>query len=174
MVVDDWRLTPAGGTPAFFEGPTGVQRLPPLAQRFATDFAGDPRFDNPRAVQVRVMTFDHAVMVSLGINVRDLYADGTDAADRIPPWSTIRTCNCWRRRSGDRSTGRLASRRAGVLRKLVADVLDRVDQVPDHDPLAATTARPCPRRSSPRRERSAATLSPQQVTRADHAQLDLP
>ena len=37
------------GTPAFFEGPQGVRRLPPLAQRLAVDFSGAPRFDNPRA-----------------------------------------------------------------------------------------------------------------------------
>ena len=35
------------GTPAFFDGPSGVPRLPPLAQRLATDFATDARFDNP-------------------------------------------------------------------------------------------------------------------------------
>ena len=34
------------GTPAFFDGQQGVQRLPPLAQRLATDLATDPRFDS--------------------------------------------------------------------------------------------------------------------------------
>ncbi len=42
------------GTPAFFDRPSGVPRLPPLAQRLATDFTTDARFDNPRAVQVRL------------------------------------------------------------------------------------------------------------------------
>ncbi|MFZ1103291.1 MAG: BREX system ATP-binding protein BrxD, partial [Hyphomicrobiaceae bacterium] len=46
------------GTTAFFEGPQGIQRLPPLAQRLQVDFATDPRFDNPRAVQVRLAAFD--------------------------------------------------------------------------------------------------------------------
>jgi hypothetical protein len=41
------------GTSAFFDGPQGVQRLAPLAQRLHTDFSADARFDNPRAVQVR-------------------------------------------------------------------------------------------------------------------------
>ena len=45
------------GTPAFFEGPSGLKRLPPLAQRLHTDFTTDARFDNPRAVQVRVTGF---------------------------------------------------------------------------------------------------------------------
>ena len=39
-------------------GQQGVQRLPPLAQRLATDFTTDPRFDNPRAVQIRLPGFD--------------------------------------------------------------------------------------------------------------------
>jgi hypothetical protein len=46
------------GTPAFFDGPQGIQRLPPLAQRLHVDFATDARFDNPRAVQVRLAGFD--------------------------------------------------------------------------------------------------------------------
>ncbi|HMS17875.1 MAG TPA: BREX system ATP-binding protein BrxD, partial [Planctomycetota bacterium] len=32
------------GTPAFFEGPQGISRLEPLAQRLATDFRTDARF----------------------------------------------------------------------------------------------------------------------------------
>lgn len=35
------------GTPAFYDGQQGVQRLPPLAQRLATDFTTDARFDSP-------------------------------------------------------------------------------------------------------------------------------
>ncbi len=46
------------GTPAFYDGPQGAQRLAPLAQRLHTDFSGDPRFDNPRAVQIRLPNFD--------------------------------------------------------------------------------------------------------------------
>ena len=42
------------GTPPFYDGPSGISRLPPLAQRLATDFSTEPRFDNPRAVQVRL------------------------------------------------------------------------------------------------------------------------
>jgi P-loop Domain of unknown function (DUF2791) len=49
------------GTAAFFEGPQGVQRLPPLAQRLHTDIATEARFDNPRAVQIRLQEFDLAM-----------------------------------------------------------------------------------------------------------------
>ena len=45
------------GTPAFFDGPQGVQRLLPLAQRLHVDFSTDARFDNPRAVQIRLAPF---------------------------------------------------------------------------------------------------------------------
>ena len=54
------------GTPAFFDGPSGVPRLPPLAQRLATDFSTDPRFDNPRAVQVRLPGFDRDALLPAG------------------------------------------------------------------------------------------------------------
>ena len=46
------------GTPAFFDGPQGVQRLPPLAQRLHVEFGPEDRFDNPRAVQIRLPGFD--------------------------------------------------------------------------------------------------------------------
>ncbi|MFW6188689.1 MAG: BREX system ATP-binding protein BrxD, partial [Actinomycetota bacterium] len=71
------------GTPAFFEGPSGVPRLPPLAQRLATDFTTDARFDNPRAVQIRLPGFTQASLVEVGGRVRDLYAAGSSAADRV-------------------------------------------------------------------------------------------
>lgn len=59
------------GTPAFFEGSSGLSRLPPLAQRLHTDFTTDARFDNPRAVQVRLPGFTRASLVELGGKVRD-------------------------------------------------------------------------------------------------------
>ena len=62
------------GTPAFFDGPQGVQRLVPLAQRLHTDFSTEARFDNPRAVQIRLPGFDIDSLVSLGRRVRDLPA----------------------------------------------------------------------------------------------------
>lgn len=122
------------GTPAFFDGPSGVQRLAPLAQRLATDFGTDARFDNPRAVQVRLPGFDRAALVTLGVKVRDLYAVGTTHEGRI------------RATVDDTYVGTLADTVAGslggrvgiaprvFLKKLVADVLDRVDQFDDFDP----------------------------------------
>jgi BREX system ATP-binding protein BrxC/D len=70
------------GTPAFYDGQQGVQRLAPLAQRLATDF-GDPRFDNPRAVQIRLAGFDLDKLITLGCVVRDLYAAGAANGERV-------------------------------------------------------------------------------------------
>jgi hypothetical protein len=71
------------GTPAFYDGPQGVQRLAPLAQRLATDFPVNPRFDNPRAVQLRLPGFTLDLLTELGGRVRDLYADGSTEAGRV-------------------------------------------------------------------------------------------
>lgn len=122
------------GTPAFFEGPSGVSRLAPLAQRLATDFTTDSRFDNPRAVQIRLSGFTHDKLVEVGKRVRDLYAEGSPQEDRI------------RRVVDDAYLVDLGSAVAGdlggkvgiaprlFLKKLVSDILDRVDQFPDFDP----------------------------------------
>ena len=71
------------GTPAFFEGPSGLSRLPPLAQRLHADFTADRRFDNPRAVQIRLPGFTRESLVTLGAKVRDLYVGGTVQTERI-------------------------------------------------------------------------------------------
>lgn len=122
------------GTTAFFEGPMGIQRLAPLAQRLATDFGGDPRFDNPRAPQLRLRGFDEDRLVELGVRVRDLYASGADQPERV------------RERADDGYVALLARSLTGELggkvgvvprifaKKLVSDVLDRIDLHPDFDP----------------------------------------
>ncbi len=123
------------GTPAFYDGQQGVQRLAPLAQRLAVDF-GDPRFDNPRAVQIRLAGFDIAALVTLGCAVRDLYASGAADPSRV----RAVVSNAYVADLASAVTGRLGGQ-AGIaprilLRKLVEQVLDRVDQFPDFDPRA--------------------------------------
>lgn len=122
------------GTPAFYDGQQGAQRLPPLAQRLATDFTTDPRFDSPRAVQLRLPGFDLPRLGELGRTVRDLYQGAAAHPDRVAA------------RVDDRYIGELATAVTGglggkvgvtprvFLRKLVADVLDRVDEFEDFDP----------------------------------------
>ena len=122
------------GTPAFYDGPQGVRRLEPLAQRLHVDFSADARFDNPRAVQLRLPGFDHGRLVEVGRKIRDLYARDAAARDRILALAD------------DAYVAELAGAVAGdlggkvgvaprlFLKKLVGDVLDRIDQHPDFDP----------------------------------------
>jgi hypothetical protein len=122
------------GTPAFYDGPQGVSRLAPLAQRLATDFPGDPRFDNPRAVQIRLPGFTAGSLQELGIRVRDLYASGSPAADRI----VAHVDDTYLADLGQAVAGHLGGK-VGVapriyLKKLVAGVLDPVELHPDFDP----------------------------------------
>ena len=122
------------GTPAFYDGPQGVTRLTPLAQRLATDFGTDARFDSPRAVQLRLTGFDLPKLARLGTAIRDVYASGSNAADRI----TRLVDDAYIADLSQAVAGELGGQ-VGVaprvfLRKLVADVLDRVAEFDDFDP----------------------------------------
>ncbi len=161
------------GTTAFYDGPSGVPRLPPLAQRLATDFSTDPRFDNPRAVQVRLPGFDRDALLTLGGKVRDLYAAGAADPDRVA--KTVD--DAYIGELADAVTGSLGGK-VGVtprvfLKKLVADVLDRVDQFPDFDPRRHYTLTLAAGELS-QQERNAAALSVPAAGRADDIDLDLP
>jgi hypothetical protein len=122
------------GTPAFFDGAQGIQRLAPLAQRLHVDFGTDRKFDNPRAVQIRLAPFDQGSLVAVGKRVRDSYAATQPNEARL------------RRVVDDTYIEVLATAVAGglggkvgvaprlFLKKLVADVLDRVDLHESFDP----------------------------------------
>jgi hypothetical protein len=122
------------GTMAFFEGPQGIQRLAPLAQRLHTDFATDARFDNPRAVQIRLQGFDLAALVTVGARVRDLFAEQAAVPERIHRLIDDAYLSDLARAVTGRLGGHVGVAPRLFLRKLVADVLDRVDQFPDFNP----------------------------------------
>lgn len=154
------------GTPAFFDGQQGVQRLPPLAQRLATDFSTDARFDSPRAVQLRLLGFDLDRLTELGQRIRDLYASVARHPQRVEQVVD----DAYLRQLASALTGELGGK-VGVaprlyLRKLVADVLDRVDEFDDFNPRAhyALTVSSTELTES---ERNAATS-------ADDVELDVP
>jgi hypothetical protein len=160
------------GTGAFYDGTSGVTRLPPLAQRLATDFSTDPRFDNPRAVQIRLPGFDRDALLALGRKVRDLYAAGAEAPDRI----VAMVDDAYIAALADSVTGSLGGR-VGVaprvfLKKLVADVLDRVDQFADFDPRKHYALTVSAGELS-EEERNAAGLTVS-ASRPDDIELDLP
>lgn len=122
------------GTPSFYDGPQGAGRLPPLAQRLHTDFTTEARFDNPRAVQLRLPGFDLDGLREVGRRVRDLYADGSGNTERIRA-----VCDdAYISQLALAVTGDLGGR-VGItprlfLKKLVGDVLDRVDQFAEFNP----------------------------------------
>lgn len=122
------------GTPAFYDGQQGVQRLAPLAQRLQTDFATDARFDNPRAPQIRLHGFTNESMVELGSRVRDIYAAGSEDAARIHAVVDDAYISQLAAAVAGELGGRTGVAPRVFLKKLVADVLDRVDQFPDFDP----------------------------------------
>lgn len=122
------------GTTGFFEGPQGVKRLPPLEQRLHVDFQTEARFDNPRAVQIRLPGFSTQALEAVGRRVRDLYLEHASAPERV----AARVGDAYVARLAARVTGELGGK-VGVaprlfLRKLVGEVLDRVDQFEDFDP----------------------------------------
>jgi hypothetical protein len=122
------------GTPAFFDGPQGVQRLAPLAQRLHVDFGTDRRFDNPRAVQIRLSPFDHGALVSVGRRVRDLYAEGRPHEQRLRASVDDAYLNTLASAVAGGLGGKVGVAPRLFLKKLVADVLDRVDLHEGFDP----------------------------------------
>ncbi len=121
------------GTPAFYEGPQGVKRLPPLEQRLHVQFA-DPRWDNPRAPQIRLLAFDGARMLEVGRKVRDLYPAAS------PERVAAKVDDAVLAGVAEAVAGKLGGK-VGVaprlyLRKLVLELLDRVDQFEEFEPRA--------------------------------------
>ena len=120
------------GTTAFFEGPQGIRRLEPLFMRLHTEFDADTRFDNPRAVQVRLSPFNEERLVDVGKRVRDLYP--ADHPERLRAKVTDDIVRAFAQQVAGklgRQTG-LAPRL--FLRKLIERMLDLVDQHDDFEP----------------------------------------
>ena len=136
------------GTPAFYDGAQGAARLAPLAQRLATDFTTDPRFDNPRAVQIRLPGFDQISLAELGGRVRDLYLAGASAPERITELVDDGYLEDLAKAVAGGLGGRIGVAPRIYLKKLVGDILDRVDQFDDFRP----------------REHYALTLGPEELT----------
>mgnify|MGYP006281643835 CR=1 FL=1 len=122
------------GTPAFYEGPQGVQRLTPLAQRLHTDFSTSAKFDNPRAVQIRLQGLQQDQLVELGEKIRDIYAAGSDHEPRILDKADDDYIELLANRVAGEFGGEIRIAPRLFLKKLVADILDRVDQFPEFDP----------------------------------------
>ena len=122
------------GTPAFFDGAQGVQRLAPLAQRLHVDFGTDRRFDNPRAVQIRLAPFDLTALMDVGRRVRAIYAEGRRNEQRLCGVVDDSYLETLARAVAGGLGGKVGVAPRLFLKKLVADVLDRVDLHEDFDP----------------------------------------
>jgi hypothetical protein len=122
------------GTPAFYDGPQGAQRLPPLAQRLHVDFGTETRFDNPRAVQVRLPGFNLARLGLVGRRIRDLYAAGRPTEARIQRLADDAYLDTLAAAVTGGLGGKVGVAPRIFLKKLVGDVLDRIDQFEDFDP----------------------------------------
>ena len=147
------------GTPQFFDGPQGVKRLAPLHQRLHVNFgAAAAKFDNPRAIQIRLAPFTRDRLIEVGQKIRDLYP--TEHAERI----AAKVDDDLLGSIADTVAGQLGGK-IGVaprifLRMLVSEVLDRVDQFEsfdprvDYQPLVETAALTAEERAAAGIERS--------------------
>lgn len=121
------------GTPQFFDGTQGVQRLQALAQRLHTEFPAHPKFDSAKAVQLRLQPFNLEKMVEVGGRIRALYP--TEAPDRIASRVGDATVKALAENVGGKLGGKVGIAPRIFLKRLVG-LLDLVDEHPDFDPKA--------------------------------------
>ena len=119
------------GTRDFFEGYKGLKGLPPLHQRVQVTFSDDPRWDNLRAPQVRLLPFTEERLLAVGRRVRALYPAASP--ERVDDRVDDRFLEALVRQVTAGFGGKVALAPRLFLRELV-DILDRVDQHPDYDP----------------------------------------
>jgi len=122
------------GTPSFFDGPQGIKKLPPLAQRLHTDFETDSRFDNPRAPQIRLRAFDFDSLIEVGRKVRDIFADGSSSRERILSVADDALIESLAKGVTGTLGGKTGIAPRIFLKKLVADLLDRIELHESFDP----------------------------------------
>ena len=122
------------GTRAFYEGPQGVMRLEPLHQRLHVNFSRDGRFDNPRAIQIRLEAFDLPKLKEVGLRVRDIFQAHSKQAERIAARADDAFIADFASAVAGRLGGKVGIAPRIFLKKLVDEVLDKVEQFEDYDP----------------------------------------
>lgn len=120
------------GTRDFYEGHRGLKQESALYGRVSVKFDDEPRWDNLRAAQVRLLPFDRDRLFEVGQRVRDLYPSSQ------PTRLQATVSDAFLRALVDQVTkgfgGRVAVAPRMFLRALT-DVLDRVDMHQDFDPV---------------------------------------
>lgn len=120
------------GTRDFFEGHKGLKQEAALLSRVNVKFDDDPRWDNLKAAQVRLLPFDEERLFQVGRRVRDLYP--TAQPSRLQATVSDAFLRSLVRQVTTGFKGSVAIAPRTFLRELT-DVLDRVDQHQDFDPL---------------------------------------
>lgn len=119
------------GTRDFFEGYKGLKSLTPLYQRVQVQFDDDPRFDNLRAPQVRLLPFTEDRLFEVGRRVRELYPAVN--LERVAQRVDDRFLRALVEQVTTGFGGKVSLAPRLFLRELV-DVMDRVDQHEAYDP----------------------------------------
>jgi hypothetical protein len=120
------------GTPSFFDGPQGIKKLPPLEQRLYQDFSGDPQYDSARATQIRLLPFDSEKLVEVGRKVRALYPSKN--AERVQAKVDDEVIRDLATALTGKLGGKVGTAPRLFLRKMVNDLLDKVDEHENYDP----------------------------------------
>ena len=120
------------GTRDFYEGYKGLKQEAALYGRVNVTFDDDPRWDNLRAAQVRLLPFDQDRLFAVGQRVRDLYP--TAQPSRLQSTVSDGFLRSLVQQVTTGFGGRVAVAPRMFLRELT-DVLDRVDQHQDFDPV---------------------------------------
>jgi hypothetical protein len=119
------------GTRDFFEGYKGLKALAPLHQRVQVNFGDDPRWDNLRAPQVRLLTFTDERLLTVGKRIRDIYP--AKNPDRVNQRVDDQFLKALVAQVTAGFGGKVALAPRLFLRELI-DVMDRVDIHPDYEP----------------------------------------
>jgi hypothetical protein len=119
------------GTRDFFEGYKGLKALAPLYQRVQVTFGDDPRWDNPRASQIRLQPFNDDRLLEVGTRIREIYPARNPA--RVAQGIDDRFLQALVAQVTAGFGGKVALTPRLFLRELI-DVMDRVDLHEDYVP----------------------------------------
>jgi hypothetical protein len=85
-------------------------------------------------VQLRLSPFDHKRLLEVGLKVRDLFTADCSAPERVWQLASDEYINVLARSVAGKLGGKVGIAPRLFLKKLVSDVLDRIDQFDDFDP----------------------------------------
>jgi hypothetical protein len=97
------------------------------------EFGPDDKFDNPRAIQIRLRNFDMSGLSEVGRKVRDLFSQGSPTSDRVHRLANDAFLDSFANAMVGTLGGKVGLAPRLYLKKLV-DILDRIEQFPDFDP----------------------------------------